>query len=212
MLLTEIITLYTNDQIITLPDLDSNTDISRFVRIYYKNNDSNYENLGGHLQVPRKQIKNIYKNLSQKNYMCRQKNITCYCYDNKKLYVENNNRNSTSYKEEIIYDFQYADNYLMIVLDEKKIKSTQFPIVNNYHEITNYLERTYIINNDISVIFKEFDVSNIHLLIQIRITDKIIDHLERSVNNYNFKQINNLLNEVLRTGTNNKVQQEPDRK
>lgn len=205
MLLSDIINLFILNSNVNLPK--PNDHITRLIQIHFKssiNQTKNktiveYDNFGGYLQISQKQIKKISNYLTSKNYTQQTKSVKCYVYNNKKMYVHDINNTTINYKEEEIYDFQYGDDYLMIILDEKEIKSSQFPIVNNYHNITNYIEKYYILNNEISVIFKEYDPVNTHMCIQIRVFDEIKASLTRLLDVHKFKQINNLLDMVSQT-------------
>jgi len=196
MLLADILSLFIdNSNDLIKPD----PNISRLVQIYFKTNDlntPNYVNYGGNLSITQKQIKKVCNYLSNKNYVQYIKQVKCYTYNNKKLYIHNSNADRCIYKEEINKDFQYGEDYLMVILDEHNLKSTHFPMVHNYYDISTYTEKYYTINNEITVIFKEYDINNIHMCIQFNITDNMKSHLSRLQNTFKFKQINGLLDMI----------------
>lgn len=198
MLLSDILYLFSTENITLNKPVH---DVPRLAQIYFKNNnvDIDFNSYGGDLWLSQKQIKKACNYLSSKNYVQQVRKVKCYVYNNKKLYVYNSNSNTIVAKEEIVLDFHVGDNYLMTVLDEYNLKTTKFPIVNNYHSISSYTEKYYIINNEISIIFKDFEKTedkdrNIQMYIQIRITDTSNTFLTRLKDTYRFKQINNLLN------------------
>jgi hypothetical protein len=169
-------------------------------------NISDFDNFGGNVMTSQSNVKRVSNYLSNKGYQETSKIVKCYTYNNKKMYIVNNNSSLTKIKQTVIHDFQYADNYLLIVQDEKDVPATQFPIVNNYHSITNYTERSYNITPEITVIFKEYDTKNTSLTIQFKISDELKNHLNHLLKNPKLKQINNLLGEVSPSDTSNKAQ------
>jgi len=200
MLISDILNLFlTENENIKKPIHD----VSRFAQIYFKNSnlDNDFNNFAGDLWLSQKQIKKVCNYLSSKNYVQQIRKVKCYVYGNKKLYVYNSNSNTITVKEEIVLDFHAGDNYLMTVLDEYNLKTTQFPIVNNYHSISSYDEKYYVINNEVTIIFKDFEKNttdkNIQMYVQIRITDDSNTFLTRLQETYRFKQINNLLNALV---------------
>ena len=205
MQLVDIINLFLDNSNLDF-EKPSNSEIMRLVQIYSKTNGDVGTNLGGHIQTTPTNAKKVANFLSNKGYNTVSKNVKCYTYNNKKMYTYNNNPSLTKIKETTIYDFQYGDNYLLLVQDDKTVPETQFPLVNNYHSITSYVERTYDISSDITIILQEFDLKNHNLIIQIRITDGLKSSLQRLLSSNKLKQINNLLGEVSQTDISNKVQ------